>query len=187
MSAWPCQQELGGREIKARWGCPVSCPSGPLVPPCAEAGQGGHLPRWPDRQAAWARGCQSALTRGGGGGGQEGRLFCAGPESSRTGRRGRGGHCFLTGSWWRGKLFVTTLLPSHLLIDKHRARSAEWKAMLPDASSPGVPSHSHCPLGRPPGPGPGDTTSPVSPSLSGERNKSKGFEHVPGLSVVARF
>lgn len=66
MSAWPCQQELGGREIKARWGCPVSCPSGPLVPPCAEAGQGGHLPRWPDRQAAWARGCQSALTGEGG-------------------------------------------------------------------------------------------------------------------------
>lgn len=36
-------------------------------------------------------------------------------------------------------MFVTMLLPSHLLIDKHWARTVEWKAELPDASS-----HGHC-------------------------------------------
>lgn len=30
---------------------------------------------------------------------------------------------------------MTMLLPSHLLVDKHWARTVEWKAGLPDASS----------------------------------------------------
>lgn len=53
---------------------------------------------------------------------------------------GGGRHCLPTWSWWRGKLFVTTLPLSHLLISEHQAGTAEWKAVLPGASSPGRPS-----------------------------------------------
>lgn len=49
-------------------------------------------------------------------------------------------------------MFVTMLLLSHLLIDKRRARTVEWKAVLPDASSPGVSRHTAVgPHSLPPG------------------------------------
>ncbi|EHB02128.1 Sulfhydryl oxidase 1 [Heterocephalus glaber] len=38
-------------------------------------------------------------------------------------------------------------VPVHLLIDKHWAGTAEWKAMLPDASSPGASHHTAAGLG----------------------------------------
>lgn len=99
----------------------------------------------------------------------------AGTDSASPGGERR--LCFLTWSWWRGKLFVTTLLLSHLLIEKHRAGTAEWKAVLPDASSPGVSRHTAAGLHTlPPD---GRDQERVSPALedspSEKRKKSKGL------------
>lgn len=90
---------------------------------------------------------------------------------------GRGGIVFLTWSWWRGKLFVTMLLLSHLLIDKHQARTAEWKALLPSVSPPGGAIALLLVLTSLPPQGPDQETPPAleDSSLSEERKKPKGL------------
>lgn len=102
-------------------------------------------------------------------GGQEGLTLHGPGERQRWPRRWL---CCLAWSWWRGKLFVTTPLPSHLFLAEHLARTAEEKAMLPGASSPGAPS-CRCWSSRPSLPGP-LTRRRVAPSrtpLSQERER----------------
>lgn len=55
---------------------------------------------------------------------------------------------------------MTMLLPSHLLIDQHRAGTVEWKAMILDAGSPGV-SHHMAGLHVLPSSGPNQEASPT--------------------------
>lgn len=105
-------------------------------------------------------------------GGQEGLTLHGPGERQRWPRRRL---CCLAWSWWRGKLFVTTPLPSHLFLAEHLARTAEEKAMLPGASSPGAPS-CRCWSSLPSLPGP-LTRRRVAPSrtpLSGEGKTPKG-------------
>ena len=138
MSAWPCPR-LKGPESRACQRCPVSCSFGPLGPPHPEDGQGGA-------RSPGSLGQTLSEPSAGGrkydGHGARGTRFLHRPRKHGPGGERRW-HCFLPGSWWRGKLFVTTLLPSHLLVDKRRARTAEWKAMLPEVAPLGAPPHWH--------------------------------------------
>lgn len=146
------------------------------VPSCSEAEQGSHCPDGPHHQAAlslirgfcWGRSMMAA-------GGREGLTLCAGPE--RTVLVGRGGIVFLTWSWWRGKLFVTMLRLSHLLTDKHQARTAEWKAVLPSVGPPGGAITRLLVLSSLPPQGPDQETPPAleDSSLSEERKNPKGL------------
>lgn len=74
-----------------------------------------------------------------------------------------------------GKIVCDDLLLSHLLGDKHQAGTAEWKAMLPGASSPGASRHVAAGLHILPPGGRDQEVSPALRTLSEERKKSKGL------------
>lgn len=159
--------------------CPVSCPAGPLVPSCVEAGQGSHSPLWaPVTGQHWAGPRQRSA-----GGRKPG--VCRGTESASP--NGERRHCSLTWSWWRGKLFVTPPLLSHLLIDKHWTRTAEWRTGHADVRSPGRPIL--LPLVLTPSSrwlGPGGVTCPAGLPIRREKGIKrivKAFENVR-VSVV---
>lgn len=70
---------------------------------------------------------------------------------------------------------MTTLLRSHLFIDKHQAGTAEWEAGLPDASSPGVSRHDVAGLHTLP---PGGRDREVSPALKDSVRRGKEVERI---------
>lgn len=177
-----CQPGPAGRGARAGAGGPgspavpseLSCPSGPFVPSCAELrlGRAATCLARPVTRQSWPR-----LHQGSAGGRKHDG--CKGTGGSHSlhrprecqrwpGRR----RCRLTRSWWRGKLFVMMLLPSHLFIGGHLAGTAEEKAVCPSASSPGVPVTSLPPRA------PDRDTRPAleDSSLSGEGKKPKGFQ-----------
>lgn len=169
-----CQPGPAGRgaragEIRACLRCPARCPS---VPFRAEltVGRAATCLTGPVTGQSWARLRQGSA-------GARKHDGCKGTGGSHSlhrprecqrwpGRR----HCFLARSWWRGKLFVTMLLPSHLFTDEHLARTAEEKAMPPSASSPGGPSRPCLPrpLTR-------RHVPPLGTPLSGEGKKPRGL------------